>query len=469
MNARGVHRLFLVLLVLSLAKYAYLARFAHPGADDFCYAAKSRDVPLLAWSVGEYHDWNGRYASNLLMARGPLTWSLDFLPGYRLVAIGLLVFTWAAAWALLRACTRDTLTPGRQAAVAAVFLGLFLHHLPDLAEGFYWYTGAITYQLGNILLLLYLAGHATLGGRYRERPWATLGLALLAVVLAGMDEVHMLLLAGGHAVAFGLAYARTRRADRSLLLFLALAVACGIVVAAAPGNAVRGALHAHTHQLGRSLGLSLLQTGRFVLIWMLSPVLLVLSLLYIPFHRQLRDTLPFLRPALPPWAISGLLVLLVFACVFPAYWSTGVLGQYRTLNVACFLFLLGWWIHLSAWLEHPWGQRLQAVRFSPVVAVLLLSIAAADLELSRNGLRAWADLANGRAQRADAALRLREADLRQAAASPRTVVIMAPLADPPKTLFTLEEHGPESRWMSTCTARYFGMDDDRVRMAPPAP
>lgn len=461
----GMRRLFaffLVLFGLSVAKHAYLARYAHPGADDYCYAAKARGLSLAAWSAEEYANWNGRYASNLLMARGPLSWSDDFLPAYRLMPVLLLAITFLGAWAFVRSCTGDALRRWQQAAAALLFLGLFVHGMPDLAEGFYWYTGAMTYQLANALSLVYLA---CLSAARRSVAWLAAS-ALLLLAIAGMNEVHMLLLIGFQAALLGWVYSRTRRLEPSLVLLFLLAVACGLVVAAAPGNAVRLSYHANTHALGYSLGASLLQTGRFVVIWMLSPLLLALSVLYVPVHRQLRARLPLFATGskVSPVLSAVLLVLVVFACVFPAYWNTGVLGQYRTLNVARFFFLLLWFVNLSVWLEHPWDRRLSSLRLSPGLVAALLLVALADANLSRNGRRAWTDLLEGRAARYDAALLAREARLREAA--PDENVVLTPLKDTPYTLFTLEERRPDQRWMTGCTARYFGVEKDRVRVAP---
>ncbi|MBK9060272.1 MAG: hypothetical protein IPL81_10495 [Flavobacteriales bacterium] len=105
----------------------------------------------------------------------------------------------------------------------------------------------------------------------------------------------------------------------------------------APGNAVRGGMFADTHLLWRSLGMSALQAVRFIGTWVLSPALLAFSVLYIPVHRYLLEHVPAMKNVrrLSRWIIALLPFSLVMASTFPAYWGTGLLGQHRTVNVAC--------------------------------------------------------------------------------------------------------------------------------------
>lgn len=261
---------FSVLLSLSLLTYLLLALYAHPVADDFCYAAKSRGVSLWDWSYSEWLYWNGRYASNLLMIHGPLSWSDDFLPGYRAVPIVLLALTFLSIWFFLRRITQQALSTGQEMLGALVFLLLYLNLMPDLGEGFYWYTGAVTYQLGSILLVVHLG---LLANKPRNGWMFALILLLnivLAVVIVGMDEVHMLLMVCLHLARTARSL-RKRKAVPSSLLLLAIVAGGAALMYFAPGNAVRGGMFADTHLFWRSLGMSALQAVRFVGMWVLSP------------------------------------------------------------------------------------------------------------------------------------------------------------------------------------------------------
>lgn len=460
-GTRSALFVFAALLVLSMVKYFRLALYAHPVADDFCYAAKSRGMALWNWSFSEWLNWNGRYASNLLMILGPLTWSSHFLTGYRMVPIILLCLTTAAFWFLLRRITQGAFMVREYLVAALTFSVLYINLMPDLGEGYYWYTGAVTYQLGSILLLVHLA--LLLG-----RPWKGMGGAgvvllniVLAIIIVGMDEIHMLIMLGLH---LGLAvWWLSKRSWSGAWPLMTLAVLGGAVfMVVAPGNAVRGAMFAGTHRLLPSLGMSALQTVRFIGSWIISPALLAMSALYIPMHRHLIGRMPFLH-RLSPWFTAALPVLLVMACSFPAYWSTGILGQHRTENVGCLFFIPLWFLNLALWMERRPFRNLAYLPTTPAMIVIATGLTLLALNFTRNGLAATIDLYGGSAAHYDHEMLKREAEVCAAAADPSRYVTFDPLTDPPMTLPNYEEHGPLRGWMVDCESRFFGAEERQVR------
>ena len=456
---------FVLLLCISLLKYFLLAGYAHPVADDFCYAAKSRGASLWAWSFSEWMNWNGRYASNLLMVNGPLSWSSNFLPGYRSVAVALIVLTFLSSWFLLRRITRRALSTGREMLGALTLLLLYLNLMPDLGEGFYWYTGAVTYQLGSILLFFHLGflfGRQPAGWK---RALELLLNILLAVVITGMDEIHMLLMVGLHAANMAW-LVRKRSGFVPGLLLLASVVGGAAIMYLAPGNAVRGGMFADTHQLWRSLGMSALQAIRFVGTWVLSPALLAFSILYIPVHRYLLEHVPgFARLSqIRPWPVLALLFLVVMASTFPAYWGTGLLGQHRTINVACIFFIPLWFLNLSIWMERPFMRNVRQLVLPPKATISFLALAVIALNLTHNGYAANRDLFSGRAGNYDRVLSERESAARNAASDPEVHVVFVRLQHPPSSLPNYEEHGPLRSWMVDCEARFFELDERQVSL-----
>lgn len=466
MIPRWLHRTFLALLACSLVKYVWLATYTHPVADDFCYAAKSHGLGLWQWSLGEWMSWNGRYASNLLMIHGPLTWFKDPLTGYRLMPLALLALTFLSAWFLLRRLTRKALSTAEELLAVLIFLLLYLNLMPDLGEGFYWYTGAITYQLGNILLLLHL-GLLVPGKQQEAGRFAGLLLnLLLAFIVVGMDEIHMLLMLGLHAVRTAWLIAQRKPAWPGLLLLLASACGAALMYLA-PGNAVRGAMFADTHLLWHSVVMGALQSVRFVGYWLLSPALLIGGALYLPLHKTFCARVPGMKELLRlPWWIAALLpFLLVMSVTFPAYWSTGLLGQHRTINVACFFFIPLAWLNLAIWLERGvlrrFAFRMPESRISGYGLVLFLLA----LNATGNGFAANADLFGGHAAAYDRVMGLREEQLREAAINPSTTVSFIPQAKPPRTLPSYEGQYQLRDWMMQCEARFYGANPDQVDLA----
>lgn len=465
---RGVFVIFASLLCLSLLKYFWLAGHAHPVADDFCYAAKSRGASLWAWSFSEWMNWNGRYASNLLMIHGPLTWSSDLLPGYRMVPVLLILSTFLSFWFFLRRAMEHALTTGQEMMGALAFLLLYLNLMPDLGEGFYWYTGAVTYQLGSILMLVHLGllfRREQEGRQGWRRALVLLVNIVLAVVITGMDEIHMLLMVALHAGRFVL-LVRKRSGHVAGLLLLGVVGAGAALMYLAPGNAVRGGMFADTHLFWRSLGMSALQAVRFVGTWVLSPALLAFSVLYIPVHRYLREHVPaFARMLqLSPWVAAALPFLLVMTSTFPAYWGTGLLGQHRTINVAYIFFIPLWFLNLSFWLERPLMRNVQGLVLPTKATISFFALALLGLNLTHNGYAANSDLFSGRAACYDRVMSQREAAVRNAVNDPEARVTFIRLEHPPHSLPNYEEDGPLRSWMVDCEARFFGAEERQVNM-----
>lgn len=467
MKPRTLIRLFAVLLTLSLAKYLWIAGFAHPVADDYCYAVKSAGRSFMDWSLSEWLYWNGRYASNLLMIHGPLTWFPDMLTGYRLMPPLLLLSTLGAIWFLLRRATAQALSIGQELLGAAMILAIYLNLMPDLGEGFYWYTGAITYQLGSILFLLHLGllfpGPAGKPGLMRP----LLNLASAAII-TGMDEVHMLLMCGLHLSRTVWLLTRRRKAGLGIG-YLLVVLAGAVLMAVAPGNAVRGGMFAHTHQFWHSLGMSGLQAIRFVGIWCLSPATLTAALLYLPLHARLRRSVPAMERLLsaPGWFYLLLPFALVMATTFPAYWGTGLLGQHRTINVACLLFIPAALLGLGFAIERGPLRRLTRVELSPRQFMFALFLALVAFNFTRNDIAVHADLWDGRLAEYDRVMHDREQVMRNASHNPDSRVTFVRLARPPRTLTSYEVLGPLHDWMMRCQARFFGVREEQVGMASP--
>ena len=447
-------RLLLGVCFLSLVRHAWLAQFAHPMADDFSYAHKDISGGLHTAAAWEYHHWNGRISSNLLVLAGPLRAGLADLTLYRLVPVLLILGTWLSTSLLLRAfpfagAWRPALAGG------LVWTALFTHAMPDIGEGLYWYTGAVTYQLAVILALVQVALLIML--HRAPRPAAVFLSAITLFVAIGFNEVIMGLLLLLH---LGLAAWYTRNAGRvlgHLWLLLGVAAAGSVLVMLAPGNAGRAAHFPMRHQLLPSLGMSLVQTVRFTAVWLSSPAVLASALLFLLGHDALRHRFPSLRrwegPHWP-WAVLAVPAI-VFCCVFPAYWSTGVLGQYRTVNTACFLYLPLLAVALHAWrMQADAPRRLVPQLAKAPVGAVLMGFALIGLMFLRNGQRANGDLFGGRAALTDRELVERYALLADPAAG--DTVLLPVLTDPARSLCVFDVQRDPAWIQNADYALWFG-------------
>jgi Family of unknown function (DUF6056) len=434
--------------------------FAHPIADDFDYASFAREAGLsTAWQQ-HYLTWNGRYTSNLLVLAVPM--SVDTVAGYRTAVVSLLVVTVAAMYMFLRSLAPDDFTRAEIATGALAMSVLYFCQMPSIGEGIYWYTSAVTYHAAFVIAAIHLACVAR-SRRRGGRPALIVAIALL-IALAGFNEVIMVMM----LVLYGALVLMTvlqRRGWIAYATFLAITVACTVVVIGSPGNAARAAEFPLRYQVGRSLTLTALQTVRFLATWVSSGPLLIASILWLSQADRLAPVLARDRGRLRlVLCVLGLL-LVVPLSAFPAYWATGMLGQHRTMNTAYFAFLILWFTALGLWSAsdsvRAGAVRAVAVTFRvPLVLALLVSLA-----LTQNSYAVGADLMSGRFTRFDQAMRQRNLALRHCRDAGRTACEIDPIDAVPASFFVLDISADPRDWVNVAYARYFGLAQVRMRPA----
>jgi len=472
MNASLPYRIALGILVLAILRHLVLALYIHPYADDFSYAVAGLETPLTERLVQEYTSWNGRYFSNILVLRSPLV--LGIAKGlwlYRLAAILLMVLTWFAAFHFLRVLLPKVVR-SITATGALAFLLLQLHAMPDASEGFYWYTGAVTYQLANVLSLI-LTANWLVRSRSSEQPsllWYVMQ-SVLVIAIAGSNEVHMAFLVLGHAAYMLWKWNQEGRWSRPALVLFSLTAVCAIIVAVAPGNATREALFPLRHDAWRTLTYSVAQTGRFTLLWI--AVLALPSFFFIAFLRKGIERgmiRPFARP-LNKWLVLLMPFALVFVSMVVTYWPTGLLGQYRTLNMAQFYFIPTWFFALAVWDQAVFrkGQWFFAHPSPALVQWAFVLLCTTFLWKGRDG-RVTDDLLSGRMARYDVGMMARYSavSLSSFPTSDRHFDF-APV-EQPTSLVILSLDTSAGHWMNQSYAKYFGVAGVRVNPAtPPVP
>jgi len=454
-----------MLLVLALARYAAVCCFIHPFADDFSYAAIGMRTDLLPRLGDEYLNWNGRWCSNPFMLRGPLVLGTGAgLWLYRCVPLLLMLATWASARRLFRAVA--PLLSRRNAALGAgFFLLLFLQLMPDLSEGVYWYTGAVSYLLPGAMLLWLLALHAEAWSNNWRISWPRAwGMGVLAAAIAGFNELHMMLVVAAHLALLLVRSRKERRVHGPLLLIAAFALASGLIMALAPGNLVRGDLFPLRHDLGRTLSGAVVQTARFAIVWLLSPVLLLASTLFLANLRTWMQASPGLSERLPrPLPIAIVLGLALFACMALPFWASGLLGQHRTVNAALLVLLPGWLLLLASLRlevlrqsKRPWPPMKEGMQ-RWVLGLLLLTCMATG-----SGGRLSVDLLSGRLARFDAQLRSRYEAIVQAKAGNADLLEIPALIDPPRSLRYLDATADPEHWINRSLPNYLQADSVRI-------
>lgn len=462
MSQRTAHILLAVLLMLALGRYVLVSHYVHPFADDWSYTVAGMESPLFKRLVQEHRSWNGRWFSNILVLINPMVLGLG--PGlfiYRLVPLFLLGVTFLGALALWHELFRRTAERSHGVVAASLFLLLYLQLMPDLSEGIYWYTGAVSYQLPSALLLLLAASWSRF---FREESTVTKGIllfanGLLTAMIAGCSETHMVLTVLLYGGLFVWKWRSNGAVPTVLLVFFLFAIGLGLFMFLAPGNEVRAANFPDRGRVLHTLIYATLHTGRFVLTWALSPALLAASLVWSHHVRRAGITVgKGLSPVLV-LLVTGMVIFLLMALPF---WATGILGQHRTVNVACLLFLLGWSLFVATMARHTVVERLLTMVSAPGRQRMVWAMLIGVLFLTGNGLRVSGDLIEGRLAQYDRSVSARYEAMRTAVASGAAELRLEAIDPMPCSLRILDAGPDPGHWGNSQLVRYFGGSDLRL-------
>ncbi|HEY0322548.1 MAG TPA: hypothetical protein VGC66_16450 [Pyrinomonadaceae bacterium] len=410
-----IKRVWALALLLCIAPFLVITLFVHPVYDDYCHAAATVEYGVRGAVRHMYLFWSGKYFSTTVLAFHPI--AFGSFPAYKLVSIAIILLTFISVYFLVSVLLKREATVVEKLIAASFFTALFSNQMPELTEGYYWMPGSITYMLGVILTVFFFGSVVRLfDSRGISRRLWFLSCSLLIVAIVGSSETLM-------AIFFLLMLSITIKAfvcrDDSKWLwlwFLLLTTVCTLVVFMAPGNAVRSSRFAGGHRLFYSLLFSSAQEARFLLKWLSNPALILGTILFIPVAYRLSEKNELLKRHFKFHPFAGLLLLLaiVFLGFFPAYWSTGLLGQHRTVNLVFFLFLLGWFLNLTMWVSYLRRKFGWAVASLPIyVYVICLLLIPLSLLATNNTRETIEDLASGRAFRYDMQMKQRYLQIEQ--------------------------------------------------------
>jgi hypothetical protein len=156
-------------------------------------------------------------------------------------------------------------------------------------------------------------------------------------------------------------------------------------------------------------------------------------------------------------------IAVIPAGVFPAVWSTGLLGQHRTVSVAYSAFLALWFVATIA----VAGRRLEPVAPTTVAswqtaiaAALVLAVA-----FTGNGYAVTTDLITGRARRFAAAMEARSAALAACRDAHTRPCIIEQLSESLHGV-AVSSGSVDAGWAVQSHARYFGVSAFELRPVP---
>ncbi|HLV87871.1 MAG TPA: DUF6056 family protein [Candidatus Sulfotelmatobacter sp.] len=355
-----------------LIGYAYLGLFTRYVADDFCAGRNLATRGFWGSQIWTYQTHSGRFFSYFTRI------SAAFIgrdqETHLVPVIFLICWLLATTWAFFQLTTllkwRLRLLPSSLFAELIVFA--MLRTGPDPGQSFYWQAGSFTYTVPIILITvsLGLLPHFLIAQESGGKHVTSLILpGTLALCAAGCSETNAIFQCAGFAIAIVLcrwtSIQRARRILPVLYSGFAASLLGFLIVAAAPGNAVREAgIRAYTAPLSKTALLvkTIAASTKFIFDFLHARPLaalgvFVISLALANTQQPQADTRPGWRFALSivagGWVVT---FLLIFSAILPGMYAFSSLPPDRALFVDHWVLLLALMLTGSVfgWLVRNW-------------------------------------------------------------------------------------------------------------------
>lgn len=447
------NKAILLLLFFACLPYLYLSFFAHPFLDDFVFAAQFQKTKYFNLIINNYVNWNGRYISNFLIYLNPLSFN-TFL-SYSFFPLINLTLTFLATLYLINAFFEE-----HTKKISLVFTLVLLILYPNISEEIYWFTGAVIYHFGIILTMVYLG----LLVRFVTQKYfvskiihQSMMLFLLFLVLGFNETLTVLLLFYG-VLGSVFAYKHRLLSRNFLWVQIICLLTFSLLLILSPGNNAREAVYINNHNLWHSILYSGLQTIRFSIKWIFSPVLITSSALLLAFYSSFKVRFS-IKKYFNKWISLALVFSPIFIASFLPYWATGILGQHRTINTALFFFLIFWFINLIFWFEYlKLNTPLIKVvtKTQKFITVLFLL----SLFLTGNGYNSLSDIFSGKAHLFKKQAIKRHQQLITAKEKKSKQVVLLPITAKPRCLYLLEISSNPNYWTNQCYNTYYQIKGD---------
>ena len=313
-------KILLTFEIVTLILLIILSFFAYPQADDFGFANTLNNLGWLGSQVNWYKNWFGRFTSTMVIISG---FYLEFSILCKVFPV-LLVCGYLFAFYLVSGKFFADAPKKFRLIFAITMMFLFVSGMPSLSQGIYWFSGAATYSLANIAVLIFIS---LLDSIQKNKIYILL--ILFGIFVVGSNEAAMLVL----MLFVGAKLLRDHESKR-LWAMLAVFILFSLVVVLAPGNAVRSEIFAgKNHNILFSSAATLGMIGTLFAVWLFNPFLWIGMLLFSHFDFKVN-----LSDEKPVFVILFTLFL-VFCTIFPSFWATGLPAPERNINMTFLLFL----------------------------------------------------------------------------------------------------------------------------------
>jgi len=341
---------------------------------------------------------------------------------------------------------------------------LFLFQMPTIFQGLYFYTGSVTYLSGIIFSMFYFACLIRyLKNKFLINKAIHLTILLFLLIIAcGCSEVVTCIIILFHMASAFHTFIIEKNKNKLFIALSLISFLCLLVIMFSGGSIVRDSMYENNHRLLNSLWMTALQICRFLFYWISSVPLLLLSVLFVPLSLRLsKQTRLFeYKKYVHPFVFLLFIPAVLFCCIFPPYWSTGILGQHRTIDVACFFFYLLWFWNIGVWVNYFVEKRKwRMFKVNSKLSFVVLLIAIISLSLTKNGYTALNDIFSGSAKRFDVEMMQRYTILEKAGSAKVDTCFMPKIKNKPLTIYFWDADKNPKAMINEAYGIYYGINN----------
>jgi hypothetical protein len=455
-RAQDVHgilyfrRLSYFTFLLVAAAVFYLASFASLTADDFGRAYNFNTYGLIRSIHSDYGNWSGRFVS------ATIEYALSyFTPGHGAYWIIVLALN-ATVFAFLHLSCRDILGDRRLGWFASVCVyTLLFTRSRDLAGGLFWVPALIEYMICAAMSIHVLSrSYRLIADGRRPGRLTIMRLCILGFLAAGMHELLSIAFLSCLTMLIAWRAIILHEWRWWIVLLWLVGAASLLLVAMAPGNAVRVGVTSVSHHvdasflLRKSLRATLNSLGEF-----LAPASLVFLV-----ALKCQASSPVARERWKLWHfafIAGALFGLVTAMFLVPVLLTNYLAPRTVDAISIYVVMIEIFLVSNCLPDFRWLQRLGRN------AVLGLCLLWALLFLASGNVYGMGRVVENEG-RYRSALAERDRFLATLRGHKDARVVLAPLPDMAPFAHWADIRPDEGNWINLSVARYYGIGSVRI-------
>ena len=459
-NKSTVNYIFLILLVLVLLPYLLISLYTNPILDDFVGANNVLKNGLFnAWK-DMYNSCSGRYTADFFVVITPV--SFADLSYYKLLPVIIILLTLGSTYYFLYTITHNVTGLLHLSISSLVFTLLYFYQMPSLFQGVYWYTSVANYQIGIIFLLFYFAFLYRFYMTNGKKTSHFILLLILYIITIGINEILFLISFTFQLYLLWKWYSKNKKIDMFLTTILCASLLFITISYFAKGNSIRAAHYPNQHQLVHSLLFTTAQMVRFLLEWLNSSVIFLITILYVFGFYNYVSYLPVFKNSFK-LHISHIIIFILavlFYSIFLPYWATGILGQHRTINIAYFFFIILWFALVTLlanryeFIIRGLSSNTEIKKIKIIIAIALISM----LFTQKNGYLVNSDLVSKRAYKYNEQLKKRYETLKNSHLMNEDICYLKKIDDLPLSIGLWDISEENDKWINKSYELFFGVN-----------